>query len=387
MLLISLGAIELTQVLLDKKLTQDTADAAALMGAGQLGVSPAGVNQRAQNFALSELWNVANHAAVTASAVVNGDGSFTVSVDTQRASFFGSLLPPGGFHTHVEATAKGANSTPICVLALNSAGLPPTSSDAATLLHVAQSSTLSAPACLVHSNLGITVDAGQAGLTASSVEAVAMATGAISPSPLQSAPPISDPFSSLNVEPPTSCASANPQNVNASQSQTLPAGMHGALSASGSAVITLAPGEHYFCSAVNMNDQSVLTGTDVVLVFDNNATLNLGGSSLANLSGRQSGPLAGFVLVTDREYSGTFTLQSDPISTLTGTVYLPNAALDVQGSSTGGAASPWTVVAAQALELEGSAQLVINANYAGSSVPVPAGVGNRRSGVAVELTQ
>lgn len=385
-LVVSLGAVELNQVVSDRKQTQDVADAAAIAGAEQLGVAPVGAPQRAQSFAQGELGQVSSHASVSVSAANNGDGTLTVKIDTQRASFFGDLLPPGGFHTHVEATAKAANSTPLCVVALNGGGMAADGPGAPTLVHLTGPSTLSAPACLVHSNLGITVDVAQGSISAQTTEAGTVATGTITPAPLLLAPKVSDPFASLNVDPPSSCATANPPNVNGG-TQTLQPGLHGAISANGSDVITLAPGEHYFCQSVNMNGNSILTGTDVVLVFDKNATFNLAVSSQASISGRQSGALAGFAIIADRQYTNVFTLQSDSITSLTGTVYVPTATLDVSGSKRSGTAnSPWTVIAAQALQID-KAQLVVNANYAASSVPVPTGVGDRVGAGAVSLTR
>jgi hypothetical protein len=49
--------------------------------------------------------------------------------------------------------------------------------------------------------------------------------------------------------------------------------------------------------------------------------------------------------------------------------------------------SAWTVIVAQALQLQGSPNLVINANYSSSNVPVPAGAGNNYSSGKVSLTQ
>ena len=383
-LVVSLGAIELHQVASDRKQTQDVADASALAGAEQLGVAPVGAPQRAQSFAEGQLGPVRSHAAVSVSAQANSDGTFSVAIDTQRNSFFGDLLPPGGFHTHVQATARPANSTPLCVVALNGSGLASAAPGAATLVHLTQASTLSASACLVHSNLGITVDSGGGSIAAQTTEAGTVAAGTISPAAILLAPVVSDPFANLNVDPPSSCSTANPPNVTGAQ--TLQPGLHGAVSGNGNDVITLAPGEHYFCLPINMNGNATLSGTDVVLVFDKNATLNLGGSSQASISGRQSGPLAGFAIIADRQYANTFTLQSDSITSLTGTVYVPTATLDVSGTSRSGTAnSPWTVIAAQALQVD-KAQLVINANYAASSVPVPTGVGNKAGAGPVSLT-
>jgi len=97
------------------------------------------------------------------------------------------------------------------------------------------------------------------------------------------------------------------------------------------------------------------------------------------LEGRKSGPYAGFVLITDRSYLGDVEISTSNARKLIGTIYLPNAGLTVNGNNTRIAdQSPWTVVVARRIRTQGSANLVINANYGASSVPVPAGVGPAR---------
>ena len=177
-------------------------------------------------------------------------------------------------------------------------------------------------------------------------------------------------------------------------SETLtPQTFTGPVNINGAGTITLASGEYYFCKPLNIGGIVAVTGADVVLVFANGATLNFTGTvplsmgfvsspigPSLNLSGRQSGPLAGFALIADRTYRGSFTLQSDYITGLTGTVYVPTATLAVQGTNRSGTTSPWTVITAENVLVRGGAQLVINANYASSNVPVPVGVGNQRQG-------
>ncbi|MFI4933999.1 MAG: hypothetical protein ACHP7N_05240 [Caulobacterales bacterium] len=66
--------------------------------------------------------------------------------------------------------------------------------------------------------------------------------------------------------------------------------------------------------------------------------------------------------------------------------YVPSATLQVTGAGNRVAdQSAWTVVIAQAITLSGSPNLVINANYAASNVPVPAGVGSGYSTDKVTL--
>ena len=67
---------------------------------------------------------------------------------------------------------------------------------------------------------------------------------------------------------------------------------------------------------------------------------------------------------------------------------MPSATLNVTGASDNVAdQSAWTVVVAKALQLQGSPNLVINANYANSTVPVPAGAGNNYHSGKVALSR
>ncbi len=375
----ALGGVELNQVLSDKKRTQDVADSTALMGAGQLGVTPVGADQRAIGYAQTQLNDVARNSTVNVQATIGQGLLITVTIDTQRASFFGNLLPLGGFHTHVVSSARGVNNTPLCVLA--------TTPLAADTLHITGTSQLQAGQCLIHSNQTLVADPG-ASILASANEAVTSASGPITQAPSTGAPNVVDPFASLNVNPSSCVGIGVPTMVVAPLNQTLPAGVHlGTVQVMTGAVLTLGAGDHYFCQPLTVSGTGAVTGTDVDLVFDGKAAMNLSGSATVSLSGRQSGPLAGFVIIADRTETGVFTLNSDNITGLTGTVYAPTATLAIQGTAKSGSTSPWTVITAKGVTVNGGAQLVINANYAQSSVPVPVGVGNNTSNAGAKLTQ
>ena len=102
---LGLGAVQLSQVQSDRSMTQDVADSAALWGARQLSVAPTGSDQRTQAYASAQLGGIAANAQVTVAANIVDEATIKVTIDTYRMSFFGNLLPAGGFHTHVEATA------------------------------------------------------------------------------------------------------------------------------------------------------------------------------------------------------------------------------------------------------------------------------------------
>jgi hypothetical protein len=289
---------------------------------------------------------------------------------------------------------------PLCVLVFGSGN---------SQIHVTGNSQLQAGACLVHSEESVAVD-GSGSITADVTEAVTTAKGTIGPdaaltgaAPL---PPPKDPFASVNVNFPSTCTKKPAATtVNVGQTVTLDSyetnpsnAMHGDVNVNGGTLI-LSAGEHYFCGHLSVNGAASvpggvalinnLQGTDVVLDFDTGATINFGATASVSLSGRQSGALAGFVIIADRAYTQDFHIQSGAIKLLTGTVYTPAAKLMVDTTPSVnllGANTPWTVIAANDFALNGGGTLTVNSNYAASSVPVPTGVGNRRAS-SVSLSQ
>ncbi len=99
---------------------------------------------------------------------------------------------------------------------------------------------------------------------------------------------------------------------------------------------------------------------------------------MLQLEGRKSGPYAGFVLITDRSYTGHSRDLDQQRRKLLGTIYLPNADLTVKGNNKVADQSAWTVIVARDIRTEGNARLTVNSNYSSSTIPVPSGVGPPR---------
>lgn len=398
LLLLLCGGTELADVMKARRELQWDVDTAALNGARELGTDQSSATAtRAQNMAASLAAQSTPHWTVSTTAQIDAtQGTVTVSQTATRSSYFGNLLVPGGWHIGVSSTAIANQKLPLCVLALQNNGNvpapppgpagaptpppPPGPGPGATNLALHATSTVTATGCLVQSNSSIGADKG-ASMQAAAVRSVGAATGSIIQAPITDAPAIADPFASLNISVPSTC-SDNGLNLNGG-TQSLNPGVHcGNIHLQGDAVLTLNPGEHYFVNGqFNLDQTSQVTGSDVVLIFKGNWKIQCAGGAVISLEGRHSGPYAGFVLVTDRTLGGVLTISTNNARQLYGTIYLPNATLDVTGTGNQVAdQSPWTVVVAMGLTTDGSAKLVINSNYAGASVPVPVGVGS--SGMA-----
>jgi hypothetical protein len=378
-LVIGCGAIDLSAVRGDYSAMQDAADATALDAAKQLGIADnAGIAARASQFMATQIPQVVKDDGVTAETTFAADNSnLTVTLSGHRSSFFGSLLPPGGWSIHASATAASLGMMPLCVLSSGGGA-----SDDIVMSGLAQ---VTAPGCLVQSNGNVSVQ-DSAALQAGAVQSVGSATGAISPAPQVGAPAIADPFASMQIK--ANGLLCNPLDLVFDLGvNVLSPGIHcGNLTVRKSAVVQLLPGEHYFINShLNLMENSQLTGSDVVLIFDDNSNFTFQDGSQISLQGRQGkSTYAGFVIATTRRNTQTFTISTSSAREILGTIYIPSATLAVSGANNRVAdQSAWTVVVAKAITLAGSPNLVINANYAGSTVPVPGGVGPRSGRVTL----
>jgi Flp pilus assembly protein TadG len=382
LLMLICAAIDLSSLNGERSQMQDAADATALAMAKQLGVATAaGITARATDYADAQLGPVATKDNVqVATTIASDNSSVTVTLTGKRASFFGNLLPPGGWTLNTQATAMTMGELPLCVLSYGVAG--------GSNLHVANQSHMTATGCLVQSNGNINVDNG-AQLQAGMAQAVGDAKGPITPSPQSGAPSIADPFASLDVSIPQNTCS--PYNVTFATTGWLPSGsgnVHcGNIGVQDGVTLQLAPGEHYFAQGqLQLQGNATLTGSDVVLIFDKHSHFSFTQQSTVDLSGRTSGPFAGFVIATTRQNTGAFNISSTSAEKIEGAIYIPSATLKVQGVANKVAEqSAWTVVVAQSIQVSGSANLVINANYATSGVPAPGGVGSHTVSTAVAL--
>jgi Flp pilus assembly protein TadG len=384
--LLACGAIDLAAVNSDRAAMQDTADATALAMAKQLGVSTAaGIAARAQTYAAGQLGPIATNDAVSVTATIGaGNNSVTVAITGRRNSFFGNLLPPGGWRMSVQATASTLGELPLCVLSTGTSG--------SNNILVQNSSLLTANNCLVQSDQNIAADTG-ANLTAGLAQATGTASGPITPAPQSGAPVIADPFASLAINPPLLSGLCLGTLLGALTDgglhTELPGTYCGDITVGANTTLYLTPGVYYFQNGtLNMQNNSTLTGTNVVLIFNDAASFNFQDNSVITLAGEESGPYAGFVILTTRTNTNTFTISSNNAKQLEGAIYVPDATLLVTGTGNSVAnQSAWTVVVAQALQLQGSPNLVINANYSSSVVPVPGGVGNGYASGKVSLTR
>lgn len=377
--MLACGAIDLFAVHASRTALQDAADAAALAAAKQIGMTDeTGIKARAESFVRQQAATAAKDVEyAVASSIDEENSTVTVSIDGVRDSFFGNLLPPGGWTIRVNSTATRVSQVPLCVLA--------TGDDSGNKIDVKDQAQLTAPKCLVHTNSNMEVS-NSGWMNTAIAQASGWAKGRISPEPQTDAPMIVDPFAGMSVASNDPCPLIDGLVVALSNIQLgglLPPipvspGTHCVnITVQKNVTLRFQPGEHYFKKGtLELKQNAKIEGTDVVLIFDKDAKFKFGDESQVSLQGRRSGNFAGFVIATTPQNTNTFDISTTAARELLGTIYIPGAKLEISGANTQVTdQADWTVIVAKAIEMKGSPNLVLNTNYQGSPVPVPAGVG------------
>lgn len=364
-------ALEMGGMSGEKTLMQDAADAGALAAASQLNVVSQGGTQdalidTAVNTALSYVADKNSLQNVVFTAVIDiAHGTVTVTGSAEHKPIF-NFSDNASEPINVEAVAETLNQTPLCIL--QTGGI-----EGLILDNTAQ---ITATGCGVHANSKVDV-AQTAMIRAGAIQAVGTAKGITSPMASTGAMPIADPFASMNLNPPVACPLKPVVKIYLDGTTTyLPPGVHCELiQVTGSSRIVLLPGEHYFSSRLMIQQNATLSGDDVVLIFGGDDKFDFGDTGNVILSARRSGPFSGFLIATGRDNTQTFSISSDRVSKLLGTIYIPNARLEISTAGNVAQDSAWSVIVAQSIVLKQNPILVINKNYIGSGVPVPEGVG------------
>jgi hypothetical protein len=388
--MLSVGAIDLLAVMSAKTRLQDIADAAALAAAPTLGLAAddAVARGRAEAFVEAQLSQWPDAPTVEAEYdVIEQDDQRAIQVKLggHRISFFANMLPPGGWHFEALATAVSVGKTPLCVLGTGTTGL---------MIDVLGSSRIMAPDCGIHSNAQIKVQ-GTAQIEGRKIQSVLTAIGGgMTPTPGQGAASIVDPFASMSFPsldgcPFTGNGQSNPITYEDNGTHYLDPGMHcRPIIIKNLTTVVLRPGDHFFRKNVQLLGHGRLNGEDVFLFFDHGSDPLFGGvNARVNLIGRKSGPYAGMVMATIGGNQPNIILPGSNVEQLLGVVYVRNGILQVSGSGVAAADSAWTVIVAKQILSTGTARIRINADYDGSDVPVPNGVGPNAGGMGASGTR
>jgi len=272
---IAVGALDYADASADRARLQGVADAAAIAAATQLAIDTSSATaDRAQSFAQSQLRGLLNDWTTNITAeILNNGSAVQVGITASRPALLANMLPRGGWNIGVSATAQTEGKMPLCALGTGTSAVN-------AVINLSSSAHITAPNCLMQSDQNIAAQ-NSAQITAGSVQAVGSATGSISPAPLTGAATMPDPFSSVAISVPTSCTDTN--LTFGSGTQNLAPGVHcGTITVSNHATVLLQPGEHYFVgAALSLANQSLLQGSDVVLILDQLSTFSFKHNALS----------------------------------------------------------------------------------------------------------
>lgn len=238
-----------------------------------------------------------------------------------------------------------------------------------------------------------------------------------SPPPQTGCPSIADPLKDRPAPSVGSCPSNLVANVltplvgglRITTNTTLEPGTYcGGVYVMGNAQVTLKPGIYVFMNGpLLVTNTASFSGTDVGLYFTgSNSGLLFNKGTTISLTAPTSGVMAGLLMMEDRNAgsildpasllnamrpSDTVSLTpaamgatqpmriyriiSDNARTMLGTIYLPAGRVVIDASRPVADHSAYTVVVARQVNLYEGPNLYLNANYEGTSVPVPKGVG------------
>lgn len=387
-LLLGLGAIELLSVSVDRSRLQDMADTTALNAASQMQlVADKTLLIRTAAFATAQVSGLAATMDPPKVAYIEDRGKLAgieVTLTARRTSFFGNLLPLGGFVIEATGRAQKLARTPLCVLSLSDRAIyrtdgPEGERDKKADPLDVQNGGIIARSCMVYSNDNIALGTGGM-IIAASVQAAGRIRGGAA-NAHEGAAVLEDPFATtFTTANPGDCDNRLQHTVSSEETYSVEPGvLCGQLVLRKGSKLKFLPGVHHFKDGTLKLEEGVdVTGQNVTLVIWPDWDLQFTGQGgVLSLSGSTTGPWAGFAMAVHPDYDGRLSLDFGEIRKLEGVVYAPTSDLIVRGGTDPTEKTPWTVVVTKGLKVEGGRQLQINADYASSAVPVPDGVGNK----------
>lgn len=342
-------------------------DAAALAAVGVLEASRADTALRL--FA-------SNYAGAVQPLVESAGDTVTVSASDQITTTLSQVL--GISHLPVVARsvarAGAANIAPQCILLLE---------PAATGLYVNSDARLDAD-CGIQVN---SMHATEALLANSNGHVVAARThvsgtsrlnagSTVTPLPADGKAAQADPLLDL-PEPAVGACNFTDFTVNTGQSVTMTPGVYCGNSVINSgATATLQSGHYTFRNGEFLiNSSARVTGSEVMLYFTGtNARLMVNSDSELHITAPASGAYAGILVFQSRATETTdapaFTINSDGLTRIEGTVYLPRGVMIVNSHSTANQTASYTAIVAQRMVLNSIGTLTVRSDF-DSATPLP----------------
>jgi Flp pilus assembly protein TadG len=394
-------AIDSTSFHNQRSRMQTVADATALAAAKELllftdDLSPLKASTQKQAEALLREVGLASHPHTTAITLDAKQATADVQIVMETDTF----LPAdvwGETPIKVSAKAQVYGTVRLCVLSLKDKN-----KHVLTMEHGAR---VTAPECAVQANSkhpkGLSAKA--ASLLVSSFTCSSGGYegpgSAFLPVPETDCPALDDPLA-MRAPPPISGCDYLDTEIKTGTHRLQPGHYCGGIKIEKDAQVLVDPGIYVISGGkLEVKDKAAFKGEYVSFYFaDDDAKFEFKDEAIVELSGANEGSLAGVLFFENRAAKADreFKISSDSVSKLIGTIYLPRGIfkasateddmLPVPGAPLEviGAASTYTIIVANQIRLDG-VNLVINADYGATNVPVPAGLGPNSA--TVQLSQ
>ena len=374
------GAVDYASMVAVRSNLQSAADAAATAAARELYLANAkdsDVQAVAKQMAGAKLaTNSGIETYAVAATVGNRRTAVTATITAEPKVFFASLVGVSSKTLTVDATARIMGSGRICAI-----GLDPASVGA---IRLEKSAKITARNCSVFSNSSHSQGLKAHNSSRLTAEFTCTAGGYqgtasnFAPLPETDCPPIPDPLAQRT--PPSVGACTKSKMTIDSGLVTLSPGVYcNGLKITKTAKVRLKPGIYIIKDGPLVVDKEAeFTGEYVGFYFTGDkATFKFTKDSLIKLGAPKSGPLAGLLFFGDRgnALGKKYRIESNNARHLLGTIYLPNGDLEIEAKRPIADQSDYTVVVSYGIKMGDGPDLVLNANYDASDIPVPDGVG------------
>ena len=410
------GAMDYASVIKQKNRLTGVADATALAVGRQMtltSLNDVSATKLARGFVLASYSGFESMIGGVDASIASDNKAVTVVVKEHIKLPVGLLgvVDPKIQQLSASATARVGQQTKLCLLSLADVaadskwvGANNFQSSEKTGINLMRDSRITARDCVLHTNIkskdAFRIESG-ARIVADLICAaggVTNAGGTVTANIVQDCPTITNPMGKRTGISNAPCLPGTEDGTYISQSKrTLPAGSYcGDIVISGTAQVKMEPGTFRIRGALIVKDNAQLVGERVgIYLWSGGNTGKAGGNfayfrfldnALIDLSAPENGQLAGLLIwesinsaaLEDR--TGTAGANYHVINTSrakrpNGTIYLPAGRLYINSPVRVAEESDYTVLVVNRLDLADGPNLVLNANYAKSRVPVPDGLG------------
>ncbi len=365
---------------------QSTADAAALAGAREIPMAMSNVKQVASAVRSFAAYRLAGNSAASVSdlsslklslevAVIEDFSAVKVTISEAWSPFFMHFFDGSVTPVNVTSQARFVGRNNICVLGLSGSG---------NAVYLDKGAKLTGNNCGAFSNstsrnaLQIAGGAVVKAMILCSAGGISVSASAnVTPVPITDCPPVEDPLA--RRIPPDLGGCDHYKTVVNSQVLTLQPGVYcGGISLQGNSEVTFEPGIYELRDGgLSASGHAALKGEGVGFYLSGNASpIVFGSGTHVSLTAPTEGAMAGLLIFEDPRITVKMKhrITSDDARVLLGTIYLPVGTLLVDAKQPVADQSAYTAIVAQSLELNGGPNLVLNANYDMTNVPVPAGI-------------